>query len=90
MLNLNKNILLLIAENGNFNWSHSGVFPAGNYLLKINDKNTITRCEICLKFIGFIFCFRSILLTDQFLHNVTFPKNIQKLQFSGIFSRYKT
>ena len=25
------------------------VYPAGTYLLKVNNRNTRTRCEICLK-----------------------------------------
>ena len=25
------------------------VFPAGNYMFKFNNRNTRTRCEICLK-----------------------------------------
>ena len=26
-----------------------GLYPAGIYMLKVNDRNTRTRCEICLK-----------------------------------------
>ena len=27
----------------------SGSFPAGNYMFKVNNRNTRTRCEICSK-----------------------------------------
>ena len=34
-----------------FSWVYSifGYFPAGIYLLKVNDRNSRTRCEICSK-----------------------------------------
>ena len=32
-----------------FNVKHSWMYPAGIYLLKINNRNTRTRCEICSK-----------------------------------------
>ena len=31
------------------NFEHFIVFPAGIYLLKVNNRNTRTRCEICSK-----------------------------------------
>ena len=27
----------------------SSIFPAGNYMFKVNNRNTRTRCEICSK-----------------------------------------
>ena len=32
-----------------FSFFHWSIYPAGIYLLKINNKNSRTRCEICLK-----------------------------------------
>ena len=32
-----------------FNVKHSWMYPAGIYLLKVNNRNTRTRCEICSK-----------------------------------------
>ena len=30
-------------------WPKTGTFPVGNYLFKVNNRNTRTRCEICSK-----------------------------------------
>ena len=30
-------------------WNEGWISPAGIYLLKVNERNTITRCEICSK-----------------------------------------
>ena len=38
-----------VRENSNFgHFSHSHN-PDGNYIIKVNNRNTGTRCEICLK-----------------------------------------
>ena len=33
----------------NKNGLHKSRFPAGNYMFKINNRNTKTKCEICSK-----------------------------------------
>ena len=30
-------------------WIESSTYPAGNYMFKVNNRNTRTRCEICSK-----------------------------------------
>ena len=32
-----------------FSVSFDSIFPAGNYVFKVNNRNTRTRCEICSK-----------------------------------------
>ena len=41
-----------------FNYNHcqfNGHFPGGNYIFKVNNRNTRTRCEICSKLTAGIF-----------------------------------
>ena len=33
----------------NFEWINEMLLPTGSYLLKVHNRNTRTRCEICLK-----------------------------------------
>ena len=32
-----------------FTFRSKGLFPGGNYMFKVNNRNTRTRCEICSK-----------------------------------------
>ena len=31
-------------------WRNYGIIPAGYYMIKVNDRNSRKRCEICSKF----------------------------------------
>ena len=46
---LRKQLVALIQKQYLNNRKYTDSFPAGIYLLKVNNRNTSTRCEICLK-----------------------------------------
>ena len=43
------NVLVFKVSKTFFNVTATRDLPAGNYLFKVNNRNTRTRCEICLK-----------------------------------------
>ena len=46
---LGKQLVALIQKQYLNNRKYTDSFPAGIYLLKVNNRNSSTRCEICLK-----------------------------------------